>query len=69
MAQQLLDGNNIYPIFEQMGGVTVSQRMEGNILFDVCFFQVFAYDSAQSFHAVASVGFFAVKQPDMRVFC
>src|SRR5665647_819985 len=42
--------------------------MKGNIFADICLFQAFAYDPAQSFHAVTSVRLFAVKQPDMRVF-
>lgn len=68
MPQQLLDGNDVHAIFEQMGSITVAQRMERNFFFDIRLLQAFAYDPAQPFHAVPPVWFFAIKQPYVRTF-
>ena len=50
MPQQLFDGDDINPIFEQMGRITVPKRMKRNIFFDVRLFQTFPNDPTQAFH-------------------
>jgi hypothetical protein len=61
MAKQLFEGYDIKPLFQQMCGIRVAQRMQVYILCDGSFFEVFAYHPRKPAHAVTAIGFFPVK--------
>ena len=67
MAKQFLECNNIESLFQQMCGVGMPQRMKTNHFGDGSFFERFAHHPRKPFHAVPSIRFLAVKQPDVRV--
>jgi len=41
MAQQLFKGYNIDPLFEQVCGISMAERMQVYLFFDGCFFSGF----------------------------
>src|ERR1035437_9678855 len=51
-----------------MGCITMTKGMKRYIFLDICLFQGLAHDPAQTFDAVTTIRFFAVKKPYMRIF-
>lgn len=69
MPQQVLYCDDIDALFQEMSRITVSERMQVHIFSDGCFFQGFSHNPAQALLAVAAIGFPAIEQINMGVFC
>ncbi len=68
VTKKTFQGDDVHPLFQQMGSITVAQAMQADIFGDRSFFECFAHHPAQTFNAIAAIGFFAIEKKDKRFF-